>query len=168
MRFYRAPIPITQGRFFRNAAPASRWARVSRGSSIAPRHPKMRFFRALGTPSKLGLKNIALGRPGASKTFPRWVPNWTLKHLVLEAQVGIHLGGWVGAPGHRRTFFWRPKLPPQNHPPPKKKSDFSNDSYPGGQSFFRRCAPSGGQLGPPKNCSAAPWGSKTPSKWRPT
>merc|ERR1711974_13321 len=32
-----------------------------------------------GTPPKSDLKKIALGRPGASRTLPRWVPSWTQK-----------------------------------------------------------------------------------------
>ena len=74
-----------------------------------------------GTPPKSDLKKIALGRPGASKTLPRWVPSWIPKASILEAQVGLHLEGVLEPKGAAEQFSGGPSCPPLGAPPPRKK-----------------------------------------------
>ena len=118
-----------------------------------------------GTPPKSDLKKIALGRPGASKTFPRWVPRWTPKTSTFKAQLGLHVGE-VLKTQPQSNCFGGPSWPSKTAPI-QKKSNFSNNAFPADQILFGWGLPWREQLGPPKNCSAVPWGSKTLTKIEP-
>ena len=112
MQFFRAPIPITPGRNFRSAAPASRWFRVRRGPQDDPRRPKMRFYRAQRTPSKLDLKKSLLGvqapprpRQDGSQVGGQNIQFWTPKLASIWG------GGW--SPRAPQSFFFGgPSCPP--------------------------------------------------------
>ena len=121
-----------------------------------------------GTPPKSDLKKIALGRPGASKTLPRWVPSWTQKIQFWRLKLAsIWKGSWSPrAP--QSNFFGGPSCSPLGTPPQKKKWPPGKESILKSDFFFWWGAVLGGQLGPPKKCSATPWGPNPLPKWMPT
>ena len=103
-----------------------------------------------GTPPKSDLKKIALGRPGASKTLPRWVPSWTQKIQFWRLKLAsIWKGSWSPrAP--QSNFFGGPSCPPLGTPPQKKKWPPGKESILKSDYFFWWGAVLEGQLGRPK------------------
>ena len=117
--FFELRYPSPLGGIF--AAP-----RLRRGGSesvAAPKTtqdaPRCDFIELSGPPPSWTSKN----RSWASRRLQdlaKMGPKLEAKIISFGRPSWHPFGVGVGAPGRRRAFFWRPKLPLQNRPPPKK------------------------------------------------
>ena len=137
---------------------------------VAARAPNTIFSLHFGgaEPPNVEPQKIALSRPGVSETPARWVPSWTTKSSTLEAQVGLHFGGgyWT-TQAPQGNFLEAQVAPPKWAPSKNKFVVLVLFCYMAANFFGGRGCQLGGQLGPPKNCPAQPWGFKTPPSMEP-
>ena len=166
--FFELRYPSPLGGIF--AAP-----RLRRGgceSAAAPKTPqdapRCDFIELSGPPPSWTSKN----RSWASRRLQdlaKMGPKLEAKIISFGRPSWHPFGVGVGAPGRRRAFFLDAQVAPPKPPPTKKKNRILVlILYLAAIFFFGEGFPVGSNLGLQKNCSAAPLGSKTPSRWRPT